>query len=152
SPEFIKVVMRVDFERIVKAMRGYGVDEGDVQVVQRFRDTVINHILKAEDDYELEINKESIAYSLLILQKLVGITFGQVVSIIYLSFIKYLTQNSVKNAQFHFGRLKGHIPDLTYTRPMIEYWKDYLEDGMSKKVMNAIGANEVLVEQFDVRA
>lgn len=152
SPEFIKVVMRIDFERIVKALRGYGIDKGDVHVVQRFRDTVINHILKAEDDYELEINKESIAHSLLILQKLVGITFGQVVSIIYLSFIKYLTQNSVENAQFHFGRLKGRIPDLTYTRPMIEYWKDHLEDGMSKKVMDAIGANEMLVEQFDVRA
>ncbi|MOA36098.1 hypothetical protein D3C78_1576020 [compost metagenome] len=35
---------------------------------------------------------------------------------------------------------------------MIEYWKDHLEDGMSKKVMDAIGANEMLVEQFDVRA
>ena len=152
SPEFIKVVMRVDFERIVKAMRVYGVDEGDVQVVKSFRDTVINHILKAEDDYELEINKESIAHSLLILQKLVGITFGQVVSIIYLSFIKYLTHNSVENVQFHFGRLKGHIPDLTYTRPMIEYWKDQLVAGIGKKAMDAIGANEVLVEQLDVRA
>ncbi|BFH61135.1 hypothetical protein [Paenibacillus azoreducens] len=152
SPEFIKVVMRIDFERIVKAMRSYGDDEDNVQVVQRFRDTVINHILKAEDDYELEINKESIAHSLLILQKLVGITFGQVVSVIYLSFIKYLTQNSVENAQYHFGRLKAHIPDLTYTRPMIEYWKDHLSDGVSKRAMDAIGANEVLVEQFDVRA
>lgn len=152
SPEFIKVVMRVDFERIVKAMRGYGADEGDVKVVQRFRDAVINHILKAEDDYELEINKESIAHSLLILQKLVGITFGQVVSIIYLSFIKYLTQNSVDHAQFQFGRLNGQISDLTYTRPMIEYWKDQLVAGIGKKAMDAIGANEVLVEQLDVRA
>ncbi|CAM3467583.1 MULTISPECIES: hypothetical protein [Paenibacillus] len=152
SPEFIKVVMRVDFERIVKAMRGYGVDEGDVQVVQRFRDMVINHVLKSEDDYELVINKESIAHSLLILQKLVGITFGQVVSIIYLSFIKYLTQNSVEYAQFHFSRLKGQIPDLTYTRPMIEYWKDHLKAGIGKKAMDAIGANEVLVQQLDVRA
>lgn len=152
SPEFIKVVRRIDFECIIKVMRDNGIDEGNIQNLERFREIVFKHILKSEDEYRLEVNKDSIPKSLMILQKLIGITFCRVVDIIYLSFIKYLTQNSVEYAQFHFEGLKEHISDVMYTRPMIECWNDHLEVGISKKAMDAIGANEVLVEHFGVRA
>ncbi|WP_127505933.1 hypothetical protein [Paenibacillus humicus] len=152
SPEFIKVVRRIDFECIIKVMRDNGIDEGNIQNLERFREIVFKHILKSEDEYRSEVNKDSIPKSLMILQKLIGITFCRVVDITYLSFIKYVTQNSVEYAQFHFEGLKEHISDLMYTRPMIKCWNDHLEVGISKKAMDAIGANEVLVEQLDVRA
>lgn len=147
----LKSYRSIDFDTILQVAQKIGTPQNLLQAISTFRGIVFEEILVSEEEYKRESNKLSLIESLQTLQKLAGTIFNLQVNIVFLSLTKYLTRNTPKYADFYYSKFNGSLEDLQYTRPMIEYCNKYLEEGWAKKAMDAVNAQEVLVDQFGIQ-
>jgi hypothetical protein len=148
NEELVTSARRIDFDKIVRVMRDNNIDETITRKILRFKDVLFVQILSNEEAYKLESNKDTLATSLLTLQKVVGTVLNLEVNIVYLTFVKYLTRNTVEFAPFFYEKLGMESTPVTYTRSIVEYCNNQMVTGVAKDALDLIGATEVLVDQF----
>lgn len=151
--ELLTSIRKIDYGGILRALEISEYRDANLlkERIEDFVGLMFNNVL-SEDAYKRESNKLDLVNSLITFKKIGVILLRTEVNIVYLALVQYLSRNTPRYAYFFYQMIEDHLPTLTYTRTIVEFINKHHEEGVAKKAFDAIGAKEVLEEQFKLGA
>lgn len=147
--DLLLAMRRVNFVKLEEYLRDKEQGEFMIQCLREYRDIVFKEIFGVEE-YKRESNHDTVQDSIETLTNFTSKFFILVINIIHLSFVSYLLRNTGDYVREQYARIKDKIHPVRYTRPLVAYLNIHLGEGVPKKALEDIEAEEVLVEEFKV--
>ena len=142
---------KIDFEGLEDLIRDNSENGEDLVLLTDYL-TFLQEVFTREENYKRESNQFDNLRSLEALGILAHKVLTAQVNMVYLSYVRFLTRNSLNHVNFFYDMLKGKAEGLIFTRSVIAYCNTIISNEWSKKAFDKVGHREVTAEEFPLTA